>query len=224
MRKTLLALALGVVAAGMVASAPVRAADVPSYQYYKKAPPPVFDWSGFYIEGNIGYAIGDVDFSGPAAFTVSPKGLTGGIGIGYDALYASNFIIGVVADVNLTGVERLAGVAPAVSVSADLDYFGTVRGKLGYSFGSWNVYGTGGYAWGHLASRLAAPGVGFSADDFVSGWAYGVGAEFALTRHWTVGAEWLRLDFNRAALNYGPGTLNAAANIDLAKAVVRYRF
>lgn len=26
-------------------------------------------------------------------------------------------------------------------------FFGTLRGRLGYAFGPWLVYGTGGYAW-----------------------------------------------------------------------------
>ncbi len=224
MRKTLLALAivagsLGALA-GSLANAQAADAAPPSYQYYKKAPD-VFTWTGYYVEANVGYAFGDVNFSGPASFSVEPRGVTGGIGVGYDQQFGS-WVLGAVTDVNVTGIERTFGIAPGIGVSADIDYFGTVRAKLGYSFGTWMVYGTGGYAWGHLASNIS--GLGLNADDFVNGWAYGVGAEFALSKNLSLGAEWLRLDFSRANLNYGPGTLAANSEIDLAKAVLRYRF
>jgi len=129
-KTTLLAFGLAaVLSLGALFGSHAQAAD--SYQYYKKAQTqPAHSWNGYYIEGNVGYAVGDVNFSGPAAFTVEPKGITAGLGVGYDWHLSQSWVLGMVADVNFTGAEQVLGVAPGIGISADLDYFGTVRGNV----------------------------------------------------------------------------------------------
>lgn len=216
----LIGLSVGAALGALATATPSGAADQP---LYLKAQPPqaeVFSWNGFYVLGNVGYSYGDVDFAG--AFTVEPRGMSAGAGIGYNFHLTRNIFLGIEADANWTGLDQALGVAPGISISSELDYYGTVRGKLGYSFGTWNLYATGGWAWGHLASNIG--GIGLSADDFVNGWAYGAGAEFALTRSLSLGVEWLRLDYRTANLDFGPGSVPADAQIDTVKAVLRYRW
>lgn len=64
------------------------------------------------------------------------------------------------------------------------DAVGSVRLRGGLAFHRFFVYATG--------------GVAFKSFDDV-GWVVGTGAEFALTRHWTVGAEYLYYEFDRGA-------------------------
>ncbi|WP_443189772.1 outer membrane protein, partial [Methylobacterium sp. Leaf94] len=60
-----------------------------------------------------------------------------------------------------------------------LDYFGTVRGRLGYAFDRTLVYGTGGFAYGSGGGRDFGL-TNRSRDDFQTGWAAGGGIEYAL--------------------------------------------
>ncbi len=59
-----------------------------------------------------------------------------------------------------------------------LDYFGTVRGRLGYAFDRTLVYANGGFAYGSGGGRQF--GTGVSSDDFQTGYAVGGGVEYAL--------------------------------------------
>jgi outer membrane immunogenic protein len=59
-----------------------------------------------------------------------------------------------------------------------LDYFGTVRGRLGYAFDRTLVYATGGFAYGSGGGRQFGSGV--SSNDFQTGYAVGGGVEYAL--------------------------------------------
>ena len=62
-------------------------------------------------------------------------------------------------------VDNGRGGAPYKS---ELNYYGTVRGKLGYSFGRLMAYGTAGYAYGEL--EVKNTGTGASASEMLGGW------------------------------------------------------
>jgi outer membrane immunogenic protein len=109
--KTLLASVVGL---GAVAAMPATAADMPL-----KAPPPVvvYNWTGFYVGGNVGYSWGSartdiagsatsVTFpGGPAAVTNPPatfadsqsqrlNGVIGGGQIGYNYQVSPKWVLG----------------------------------------------------------------------------------------------------------------------------------
>ena len=73
-------------------------------------------------------------------------------------------------------------VTPA-PFNTTLDYIGTVRGRVGYAFGTVMPYLTGGFAWGHshidindaAEASVASPG------QYQSGWTAGAGVEFAVS-------------------------------------------
>ncbi len=56
-----------------------------------------------------------------------------------------------------------------------LDFFGTVRGRIGYAFDRVLFYGTGGFAYGSFGGGRAV-----DTDDFKTGYAVGGGVEYAL--------------------------------------------
>ena len=103
------------------------------------------------------------------------------------------------------------------------------------------LYGTGGVALTDLGVKNAlassnppvAQGAG-SASGWVTGWTIGGGAEWALSRHWTVRAEYLYLDFGKVTANASvvdlPHTFNnnVATTVDLtahlARVAVNYKF
>ncbi|MEH3117504.1 MAG: porin family protein [Methylorubrum populi] len=124
----------------------------------------------------------------------SDEGFVGGGQIGYNYQFTpgSGVVIGVEADAQYVDFGRdrnrfaLAG-GPLLAGTqvfnpnglSGLDFFGTVRGRLGYAFDRTLVYGTGGFAYGSGGgSDFGLPGG--SSDDFRTGWAAGGGIEYAL--------------------------------------------
>ncbi|MDP4003697.1 outer membrane protein [Methylobacterium sp. NEAU K] len=127
-------------------------------------------------------------------------GFTGGAQIGYNYQFTpgSGIVIGFEADAQYVDFARRAnatqnyaftgsstGVAFAaprafVATSGNgLDYFGTVRGRLGYAFDRTLVYGTGGFAYGSGQDDQNFAGNSFR-NSFRTGYAVGGGMEYAL--------------------------------------------
>ncbi|MFF8801180.1 MULTISPECIES: outer membrane protein [unclassified Methylobacterium] len=121
----------------------------------------------------------------------SNEGFVGGGQIGYNYQFTpgSGFVIGVEADAQYADFgrnrNRFVATGPLAAQQvfnpgglSGLDFFGTVRGRLGYAFNRTLVYGTGGFAYGSGGGREF--GTGVSSDDFQTGWAAGGGIEYAL--------------------------------------------
>jgi outer membrane immunogenic protein len=126
-------------------------------------------------------------------------GFTGGAQIGYNYQFTpgSGVVIGIEADAQYVDFARRANAtrnysvvgAPGVAFPGSrafvatsgngLDYFGTVRGRLGYAFDRALVYGTGGFAYGSGQDDQNFAGNRFR-DSFRTGWAVGGGVEYAL--------------------------------------------
>jgi outer membrane immunogenic protein len=112
--------------AAMAATGSANAADLaPTY----KAPPlpgaPIaYNWSGFYLGGNVGAAWSStradpgsitttgVDFTGRQAvgqfpsFNTGDTGFTGGVQAGYNWQFAPNWVAGIEADLNYMGLNK----------------------------------------------------------------------------------------------------------------------
>ena len=197
-------------AAASAADLPRRAAPPPVF-----TPVPVFTWTGAYFGINAGYAFdassrsnGSV-FGIPAPFAAvgttatfrdrSQDGFSGGAQVGYNwqLTPGSGVVIGFEADAQYLDFGRNrnsafvnGAVAPGFYVTdprglSSLDYFGTVRGRLGYAFDRTLVYGTGGFAYGDVTQRVGfqtgAPLTYFgSRSRLDTGYAYGGGIEYAL--------------------------------------------
>jgi len=142
---------------------------------------------------------------------------TGGVLAGYSQQYGS-FVVGVEGDFNYTGFDAtlrsdasgvMSQVLPPARTEAtnEVDYkgnwFGTVRGRLGYAFDNLQVYGTGGLAYGKLDIKqsLVADNGGdslawqSSREAWKLGWTLGGGLEYGIDA-WTVGLEYLYVDLN----------------------------
>ena len=120
-------------------------------------------------------------------------GFTGGGQIGYNYQFTpgSGIVVGVEADaqyVDFGAKRRDATVIGALNPGfaftdprglASLDFFGTVRGRLGYAFDRILFYGTGGFAYASGSDERRFGG--FSGNDnFRTGWTVGGGVEYAL--------------------------------------------
>lgn len=189
-----------------------------------EAPALTFSWTGFYIgvHGGIGggpvkdtidgYTFdGDelIDSLGTLA-TLDTNSFGGIIGaqIGYNYEFDNKVVLGAVADFNGTNIKSKIDVGiPPLAVNADLhtqlDWYGTIRAKLGYAFDNFLIYGTGGAAYGKVKTSLGASYEGdsvfdYSASDTKWGWTAGAGVEYAITKNVTISTEYLYVDLGKA--------------------------
>lgn len=169
------------------------------------APAPVFTWTGFYLGANAGYGWGEADASADV------DGFLGGLQAGYNWQGAGPLVFGVEADIQYADVS---------SSAFTLDYFGTVRARIGYAFDQFLIYGTGGFAYGGGSYQL----LGLSNDRNHLGWTLGAGAEYALGGNWSVKGEYLYIDLGDEtyASFFGPRDVGMSANV--LRAGVNYRF
>jgi len=166
----------------------------------------------------------------------SNEGFVGGGQIGYNYQFTpgSGVVIGVEADAQYADFgrdrNRFLSTSPLAAQQvfnpgglSGLDFFGTVRGRLGYAFDRTLVYGTGGFAYGSGGGREF--GTGVSSNDFQTGWAAGGGIEYALPtdsflNFFRSSAVTLKVEGLYVNLDRGGGALNGAFAVNNAGAVI----
>lgn len=221
MKKYLLS---GVAALGLLAAGAASAADLPSRKGPVVAPvyAPVFTWTGFYVGANVGYAWGQIDSTGLGVLSGfdDPDGITGGGQIGYN-YQIGQFVLGLEAD--FQGADLKASVFnPAVgiiSASNEINWWGSVRGRVGYAFDRFLPYVTGGFAYGNVKNSLVTPAGVFSNDNTQYGWTIGGGLEYAFTNNLTAKIEYLYVDLDKESITVPGGVFNA--NVETKFSVVR---
>jgi high affinity Mn2+ porin len=212
MKRVLAGLALGVLLLDGAA-----AADIPL-----KAPriQPVYDWTGLYFGAHAGFGRGHSNavLSDPSIATTSNAfgGPIGGLQAGYNIQLPSRIVLGFEADVSfpnyIDGNSVISTLATAKSyVVEQMDFSGSVRGRLGYAAGPWMFYGTGGLAF--TGERyLNTPAIGN--DEKILrmrlGWAAGGGVEYAFAPHWSLRLEYLYSQFQNASVQFESGATHAS--------------
>lgn len=244
---TKLPLAAGLALALVAGSA--LAADLPSYKAPPPPPPPPpFTWTGLYGGVNVGYGFGAGDYeTGAYIYPGFPNGgawsgsqnITGALGggqLGFNYQFSPWLVVGLEADIqaaDLNGQRSYLGpgFGPPVNLTAvnsakSVDWFGTVRGRLGFVLPSWPnsmVYGTGGFAYGGLDHSVsvanffptaAAASNGRSLfSDTATGWTAGGGVEWTplMFSAWSFKLEYLYTDLGRLNQTvFGPNFFGAA--------------
>jgi outer membrane immunogenic protein len=208
MKKLLTALAAAALL-GVVGQA--SAADMAARPMYTKAPmaPPVYNWTGAYIGINGGGGWGDfasIDMSG---------GFVGGT-LGYNWQQGQT-VFGLETDLAWSGIEGDTSVI-GIPVTAGSDWFGTVRGRLGFAQDRALWFVSGGLAYGDV--HVSVPGASIS--DTNAGWTLGGGVEFALQGPWTAKVEYLHVNLGDVTLA-GVST-GSDFDADLVRAGLNYRF
>jgi outer membrane immunogenic protein len=234
--------AIGFVTAAAAADLPARTAPAPLVPVA-----PVFTWSGFYVGVHGGYIRNDSEarligdgggvLAGartagaiPTRRSLDSDGLAFGGQVGANAQFGQ-FVVGIEADIAYTDIGRSRtvtlgpGVFPALTttVSSDIEYLGTVRGRVGIAlnqllfFGPTLIYATGGLAYGEVDNRVSITGlpaavVGGSSDTEF-GYAVGFGTESRLTNNISLMSDTIYYDLGRQ-------TVTAAS----AAGSARYRF
>lgn len=145
---------------------------------------------------------------------LTPTGFTGGGTAGYNFQHHS-FVFGLEADygvMHLTSSQHTTGIYPCcittgftVTQSLDTNWLFTVRPRVGFTGGPVFVYGTGGLAVTNVkyqavfTDTFATAHENGGANGTQSGWAAGAGAEFRVSHHWSMKAEYLHANFGSAS-------------------------
>jgi outer membrane immunogenic protein len=252
MKKLLLAsVALTVAAtAAMAADASVR-----PHKRYVKAPiykaqpmvfiPPVYDWSGLYIGGHVGWghlrdsattqtagallALGAVN-------ALNSDQFIGGLQGGYNFMLAPHILLGFEGEFTWLTQGYSSGIAtlapPTIlTYTSSPDWVATAAGRLGYTQDKMMIYAKGGGAWldsKYGAFLTPAAGTAFSANNVRTGYTIGGGLEYGLTQNWSAKAEYAYLDFGTNSYNVGFGgaTVPTVYKTDMqqVKLGLNYRF
>jgi outer membrane immunogenic protein len=265
---------IGISAAASLLATGALAADLPARApVYTKAPAyvePIYDWTGFYIGGNLGYSwgrssdttaitnpAGTVLFSG--ADRTNLNGIVGGGQIGYN-WQMQNWLVGLEADIqgtdekgshgylcpqstcipNIVGATVVLGPAVAESLNQKIDWFGTVRGRVGVlAVPRVLLYATGGLAYGEVKSgaTIAPVTTGVSAaipgiNSTNVGWTVGAGVEGVIAGNWTAKLEYLYVDLGTVSGSFATtiGTTNLVSNFssrvtdNILRAGINYKF
>jgi len=184
----------------------------------------VVNWSGFYAGVNAGYgwdasSIGSKVTDGTFNYDIQPSGGFGGGQIGYN-IQKGNIVYGIEADIQGAAIgdsikksstvavydafgDLLGTASTSGTVKSTLDYFGTIRARLGYTTGPALIYVTGGLAYGEITDQYSGTGsvTTFGTKSSITatptGWVIGAGAEQKLFSNLGVKAEYQYIDLGQ---------------------------
>jgi outer membrane immunogenic protein len=249
MKRILIASALALAAGGQALAAdlppPPPAPRAPA-TYIPVAPP--YNWTGFYIGGNLGAGFTSGSFSDSALSTFTQTSSTtflggGQVGVNYE--FWGGVVIGAEAMFDwapnngntFTATNTTpGGAATTASATINNRWLTTATGKLGYAWDRVLLYGKGGGAWvGQSNSNVTIGGAPFattsSSNNF--GWTAGVGVEWAFWGTWSARAEYDYVGLNNQTFTL-PTTAPApftsdiisskSRSINMVTAGVNYKF
>lgn len=217
MRKQLLCSTAAIAIAAAICG-PVSAADMPTKAAYKApALPAMYNWSGFYVGGHIGYGSAKFDFN-TGVDSGSSGSLIGGGQLGYN-WQSGNIVWGLEGDVSAAGMQK----GQSSPIEAKVDLLASIRGRLGLAFDRVLVYGTGGGAYVHGKSDANTFGTNLSTNPSNFRGVAGGGIEWAFTNNLIVRAEALDY-FGSKSFDIGGDLGNKINNIWVARTGVSYKF
>lgn len=138
-----------------------------------------------------------------SALLADTDGFSIGAKLGYDQEFG-HVVLGVMTDAFYSFAD--GGGRGASVFESELDYYGTVRGRLGYTLGRFMPYATAGFAYGQLEVKNRTTGA--SDSEVMTGWVYGGGLEFVYNNDITLHAGYRRIDFGSETFSVLPNGQN----------------
>lgn len=216
-------------------------------------------WGGSYIGINAGWVRADFKHivrqyllgkMGNTLYdeTVSDKARSnhflGGVQAGYNWQLTERIIAGLEADFQLTNLKGTTHYAiddyprTAFDVTSKIDWFGTVRARMGYTpVERLMVYATGGLAFGKVKSSVTRTGRndflgydGASLSKVNTGWTAGGGAEYLINEKWNLKLEYLYVDLGKNSIYseeipYDQGIMiDRKVNLQTIRVGINYKF
>jgi outer membrane immunogenic protein len=183
-----------------------------------------YSWSGIYVGLHGGYSWTDVGgvFDSADLFPVDLSRLdidTGVLGAHIGAQYqAGRIVLGIEADISGAmsddSFRYNFDITPTgFQFGAGLDYLMSIRGRLGYAFDNFLIFGTVGWSRAEFelssdVSAVVSPGTGNSSFSS-NGAVYGGGLEYKWTPNVILRAEYLHYDIGKTTTISNPPHLDA---------------
>lgn len=217
--------ACGSVLAVAMSTGAASAADLGPYKSYNPPPavvnysePPI--WEGAYVGVNGGYGWVDSGLT-------QPDGWFGGGQFGYN-WQRDRFVFGLEADIQAADMNDTVGFnGPGgfSTATTDIDWFSTVRGRVGLATGPALIYATGGVAFADIDTSMNF-GNGTSVNDHGvnTGYVVGAGVEWAFAPRWSMKAEYLYMDFGNQTLAGTGGVAVVDTDVQTMRVGLNYKF
>jgi high affinity Mn2+ porin len=199
-----------------------------------------YDWNGWYVGVHFGETTGSSNWSATPGlsgsfnlpfnfdFMAGTGSYVAGLQGGYNHIFQSRLMLGFEADFSFPNSDVLipfsvrgsqtvtSPFTGQVTYGEAVAYYGSVRGRVGYAFDHFLLYGTGGLAFtfdqvtrtqvaGVPLGGSATPGTGDLVQPWRLGWAAGAGVEIPLATNWTAKGEYLWTGFGRQSVMFAAG-------------------
>ena len=208
--------------AALAADLPARGGALsPVPAFVQNAP---FTWTGFYAGLNAGYGWGGFNRAANVIMNDTTGGVLGGQ-LGYNYQFGS-LVVGVEGDANWSWMSGSRSPAAGVATRGSLDWFGTLRGRVGFAADRALIYATGGYAGGQVKAGIAniAPPFSETTSSWRNGFALGGGIEYAFTNHITAKAEYIYMNLGSQRLFPVNLPTSSTYSASVIRAGVNYKF
>jgi outer membrane immunogenic protein len=217
----------------VISASTAFAADMPQAAApYTRAPvmvDPGVNWTGFYVGAMGGYGWSDQlqATAGGLTVTTSSSDLKGGFAggtVGYN-WQAGAVVFGLETDAAWSDV-KYSEVDVGVTLADQLQSFGSVTGRVGFTSNAALFYVKGGYAWAENQLSASAFGLTLSESHVHSGWTIGGGFEYMFAANWSAKAEYMYTDYMNATYlaAFAPGGIGLGLTVNTVKAGVNYHF
>jgi outer membrane immunogenic protein len=224
-------LALLLAAAAGLFGGPALGADMavpPPVESAVFQPTRVYEWTGFYLGVNGGYAAGHSRVTFPALgstadFLLQGALVGGTLGVNFQA---GPIVWGMEGDIGLADISGGTTCPTAGAICTVRNrWLGTVRGRVGWAINNWLPYITGGMAFGETRVSVVPTG---NQSTTHGGWTAGGGVEVALNRNWSVKAEYLFVQLDNFSCDaptcFGLGSVSAPFREHLIRGGINYTF
>jgi outer membrane immunogenic protein len=129
-------------------------------------------------------------------------------------------------NLNLVLLNPLSASAVA-NANANIDWYGTVRGRVGWTQGPWLFYGTGGLAYGHadLSSSITGAPLALSSQTSSTraGWVAGAGIDYMWSPNVILSLGYQYVDLGNLSLASSSTGVGASALTQSANAHVQFQ-
>jgi high affinity Mn2+ porin len=193
-----------------------------------------YDWSGFYLGADVGFALGHSNWQASQPGSASnlsgsfnlfrtfdafdgSGGQFGGLHAGYNYMFPTRLVLGVEADAwfpgTLDGGQNFFSLV--VNYNDTIEMAGSARGRVGYDISGWLYYVTGGFAWTYdqfTRTQLTDSPTGSAPAGTVEtsslgriGWTVGAGIEAPIAPGWMARFEYLYSQYGNADVTFPLG-------------------
>jgi iron complex outermembrane receptor protein len=165
---------------------------------WTEATSPAVSWTGIHLGLNGGFTFGASNWTD--SMTGGSTGNFGTSGFVFGGTVGGNYQIGSLvfgveadgdwADASGFGTFTATSLCTGGCLTKNT-WFSTVRGRAGYAFDRYLVYGTAGAAFGNVQANFSNDPVSSATK---TGWTVGAGVEVGFARNWSAKAEYLFVD------------------------------